>query len=137
MTEETTITEACAPSGPRIELHYGDCITGMAEKLAPESVHLVVTSPPFEELFSYSGKPEDVGNNGSTIDIRSGRFALNLRFVIEQAFRVLAPGCARKVSRSPHTRKDGFGQLYGRVSNCEIASSMVFWHGSAKDHVCS
>jgi hypothetical protein len=58
-----------------------------------ESVHLVVTSIPFEELFTYSGKPEDVGNNGSTIDIRAGRFALNVRFMVEQAFRVLAPGC--------------------------------------------
>jgi hypothetical protein len=34
-----------------------------------------------------------VGNNGSTIDIREGRFALNMRFVVEQLLRVLAPGC--------------------------------------------
>lgn len=34
-----------------------------------------------------------MGNNGSTIDIREGRFALNLRFVIEQLYRVTAPGC--------------------------------------------
>jgi hypothetical protein len=33
-----------------------------------------------------------VGNNGSTIDIRGGRFALNLRFVICELFRVHAPG---------------------------------------------
>lgn len=77
---------------PRIELRNQDCIAGMAE-LPAESVHLVVTSIPFEELFTYSGKPEDVGNNGSTVDIRAGRFALNMRFVVEQAFRALAPGC--------------------------------------------
>jgi hypothetical protein len=52
-----------------------------------------VTSIPFEELFTYSGKVEDVGNNGSTIDIRAGRFALNMRFVTEQLFRVTAEGC--------------------------------------------
>lgn len=34
-----------------------------------------------------------MGNNGSTVDIRAGRFALNMRFVVEQMFRVLAPGC--------------------------------------------
>lgn len=78
---------------PRIELYNRDCIGGMAEILAESSVDLVVTSIPFEELFTYSGKPEDVGNNGSTVDIRSGRFALNMRFVVEQAFRVLKPGC--------------------------------------------
>jgi DNA modification methylase len=77
---------------PRVELHNRDCIAGMAD-MPESSVDVVVTSIPFEELFTYSGKPEDVGNNGSTIDIRAGRFALNLRFMIEQAFRVLRPGC--------------------------------------------
>ena len=70
-----------------------DCITGMADRLAEGSVHLIVTSIPFEELFTYSGKLEDVGNNGSTVDIRAGRFALNMRFVAAQMLRVLAPGC--------------------------------------------
>jgi hypothetical protein len=70
-----------------------DCIKGMADRVAENSVHLTVTSIPFEELFTYSGKVEDVGNNGSTIDIRSGRFALNMRFVIAELFRVTAPGC--------------------------------------------
>lgn len=74
-------------------LYNMDCIAGMSEKLSPESVHLIVTSIPFEELFTYSGKPEDVGNNGSTVDIRAGRFALNMRFVVDQMFRVLKPGC--------------------------------------------
>lgn len=70
-----------------------DCIKGMPDRLEPESVDLTVTSIPFEELFTYSGKPEDVGNNGSTVDIRTGRFGLNMRFVIEQLFRVTRPGC--------------------------------------------
>lgn len=83
-----------------------DCIAGMAERIAPQSVHLTVTSIPFEELsrrplpdevgatdlFTYSGKLEDVGNNGSTVDILQGRFAVNMRFVAEQLFRVHAAG---------------------------------------------
>lgn len=77
---------------PKIIAYNEDCITGMAEKVADNSVHLTVTSIPFEELFTYSGKLEDVGNNGSTVNIREGRFALNMRFVIEQLFRVTAPG---------------------------------------------
>lgn len=76
-----------------IDLTNKDCIAGMAEKLADDSIDLTVTSIPFEELFTYSGKLEDVGNNGSTIDIREGRFALNMRFVIEQLYRVTRPGC--------------------------------------------
>lgn len=70
-----------------------DCIAGMAAHIPDESIHLTITSIPFEELFTYSGKLEDVGNNGSTINIREGRFALNMRFVIEQLRRVTAPGC--------------------------------------------
>lgn len=70
-----------------------DCIAGMAEHIADDSVHLTVTSIPFEELFTYSGKLEDVGNNGSTVDVRAGRFALNMRFVVEQLLRVTATGC--------------------------------------------
>jgi len=70
-----------------------DCIRGLHERVADNSVHLTVTSIPFEELFTYSGSAEDVGNNGSTIDIRAGRFALNMRFVVDQLLRVTAPGC--------------------------------------------
>lgn len=78
----------------RVDAIYNtDCISGMREHLAADSVHLTVTSIPFEELFTYSGKLEDVGNNGSTIDIRTGRFALNMRFVIAELLRVTAPGC--------------------------------------------
>lgn len=78
---------------PKVDLRLGDCILGMHEGMPPESAHLIVTSIPFEEIFTYSGKPEDVGNNGSTVDIREGRFALNMRFVVEGMERVLAPGC--------------------------------------------
>lgn len=77
---------------PVFTIHNQDCISGMAERLDPQSIDLCVTSIPFEDLFQYSNKLEDVGNNGNTIDIRAGRFALNLRFFIEQLFRVMKPG---------------------------------------------
>jgi DNA modification methylase len=78
---------------PIVQIYNEDCISGLASRVADDSIHLTVTSIPFEELFTYSGKIEDVGNNGSTINVREGRFALNLRFVIEQLLRVTAPGC--------------------------------------------
>lgn len=78
---------------PRAEIYLQDCITGMAERLAEASVHLTVTSIPFESLFVYTGKNEDLGNNPSERDLRAGRFALNLRFFANQLLRVTAPGC--------------------------------------------
>jgi DNA modification methylase len=78
---------------PKCEIFNEDCVTGMAERLPPESIDLCVSSIPFEDLFNYSNRVEDLGNNGSTVDIRAGRFALNMRFVVGQLHRVLKPGC--------------------------------------------
>src|SRR3954471_23686782 len=77
----------------RADIYNQDCIKGMPERLPENSVDLTITSIPFEELFTYSGKAEDVGNNGSTVNIREGKFALNMRFVIEQMLRTTKPGC--------------------------------------------
>lgn len=74
-------------------IHNTDCITGMAEKLSPESVDLCVTSIPFGALFMYSGKTADIGNNTDGTDMRAGMFGLHCRFMIEQLLRVMKPGC--------------------------------------------
>ena len=74
-------------------IHFGDCITGMAEQLEPESIDLCVTSIPFGALFTYSGKPDDIGNNRDGIDLKAEQFGLHMRFFIEQLYRVMKPGC--------------------------------------------
>jgi len=76
----------------KVTIWNEDCINGMYTCMLPETVDLAVTSIPFEELFTYSGKVEDVGNNGSTINLREGRFGLNLRFFITALWRVMRPG---------------------------------------------
>lgn len=70
-----------------------DCVQGMPGRLAAESVDLVVTSIPFSDLFSYSGKTEDIGNCRDGIDSEASEFGLGMRFFIEQLLRVLKPGC--------------------------------------------
>jgi hypothetical protein len=75
-----------------VELNLTDCIGGMNGRLDENSIDLSIYSPPFEELFTYSGSVHDLGNNGSTINMREGRFALNYRFFVEQLFRVTKPG---------------------------------------------
>jgi hypothetical protein len=54
----------------RVDVLLRELLSGGA--VPDEAVDLTVTSIPFEELFTYSGKLEDVGNNGSTVDIRGG-----------------------------------------------------------------
>ena len=77
---------------PTFAIWNEDCVTGMAERLAPESVNLCVTSIPFGALFSYSGKTEDIGNNADGTDMRAGQFGLHMRFFVEQLYRVLEGG---------------------------------------------
>lgn len=86
-------TKARATPEVRAEVHNADCIRGMAELLEPDSIDLCTTSIPFEDLFSYSNHEADLGNNGSSVDMMGGRFALNMRFFVEQLFRVMKPGC--------------------------------------------
>ena len=73
-----------------------DCVSGMAGHLSESSIDLTVTSIPFGsliELFMYSGKTEDIGNNADGVDMRAGQFGLHMRFFIEQLLRVTKPGC--------------------------------------------
>lgn len=73
-------------------IHNTDCVQGMADHLAADSVDLVVSSIPFGALFSYSGKTEDIGNNADGVDMRASSFGLHMRFFIEQLVRVMKPG---------------------------------------------
>lgn len=74
-------------------IHNQDCVSGMADKLAENSIDLCVSSIPFGALFTYSGKINDIGNNQDGIDLRAGQFGLHMRFFCEQLFRVMKPGC--------------------------------------------
>jgi hypothetical protein len=41
----------------------------------------------------YSGKAEDIGNNEDGVRMHESQFGLHMRFIIEQLYRVMAPGC--------------------------------------------
>ena len=75
-----------------IKIFNQDCVPGMAEHLADDSVDCCVTSIPFGALFSYSHKEEDIGNNQDGIEMHEGQFGLHMRFFVDQLFRVMAPG---------------------------------------------
>ncbi len=76
-----------------IQIWNEDCVSGMAERLADASVRCIVTSIPFGALFSYSHKIEDLGNVRDNCTFIDSQFGLHFRFFMEQAARILAPGC--------------------------------------------
>jgi len=77
-------------------IHNQDCVIGMANELAPDSVDLTVSSIPFGSLFMYSGKVADIGNaddgGESGVDFVASFFGLHMRFMVEQLFRVQKAG---------------------------------------------
>jgi len=68
-------------------LHFGDCITHMAE-MDESSMDMSVFSPPFPQMYSYTSLMEDVGNSENL----SGDGKLHLSFFYNQLLRVMKPG---------------------------------------------
>lgn len=67
-------------------LLLGDSCERLAE-IDDESVDLIVYSPPFESLYTYSPSERDLGNSASRRE-----FLDHYRFVIDELYRVLKPG---------------------------------------------
>lgn len=94
MTDTPTAPHTVDGLADILSIYNEDCISGMARRLEPESVDMVVTSIPFSNLFMYSGKLEDVGNSWDPgTDSRDSHFGLHMRFWVEQLHRVVRPGC--------------------------------------------
>jgi DNA modification methylase len=68
-------------------LHFGDCITHMAEMPAA-SVDFSVFSPPFPSLYAYTSEAADIGNSE---DLR-GEAKIHLSFFYNQLARIVKPG---------------------------------------------
>lgn len=73
-------------TGESWTLHLGDsCQT--IRQLEDASVHLTVTSPPFEDLYIYSDSIADMGNSAG-----SEEFFTHFKFLIPELLRVTVPG---------------------------------------------
>jgi len=77
----------------------------MLEVMPPASVDFSVFSPPFPSLFSYTSKPEDIGNSE---DLR-GEAKLHLGWFYAGLRRVLKPGraCIVHVMQIPRLKRSG------------------------------
>lgn len=73
----------------------GDSCERLAE-VPDESVDLIIYSPPFESLYTYSPSDRDLGNSASRAE-----FMEHYSFIVDHLFRVLKPGrtCAVHVQQ--------------------------------------
>jgi superfamily II DNA or RNA helicase len=67
-------------------LHLGDSCE-IVKRMADESIHYSIFSPPFESLYTYTASDRDMGNCRS-----SDEFAAHFGFLVADLFRVLKPG---------------------------------------------
>jgi hypothetical protein len=67
-------------------MHLGDCVESIG-KMASDSIHYSVFSPPFASLYTYSNSPLDMGNCKN-----HGEFFNQFSFLTKELHRVLMPG---------------------------------------------
>lgn len=71
---------------PNYQLYNGDCVEEI-QKVASESVHFSVFSPPFAELYVYSNDHRDMGNCKGYKE-----FFEHFSYLTPELYRVLIPG---------------------------------------------
>ena len=81
-----TTPETRIETGENFELRLGDCCEQI-QQLADNSVHFSVFSPPFADLYTYSGLTADMGNSSNYEE-----FVQHFNFLIPQLARVVMPG---------------------------------------------
>lgn len=75
------------------EYHHVDSIQLGLGRMRENSVHLIVTSPPFRnDLFAYTDDVADVGNSGGVGQLGRDEFMLHMSYSLAGMFRVLKPG---------------------------------------------
>ena len=77
-------TEVAEGEGWKVSL--GDCVD-VVGNMPSDSIHYMVTSPPFASLYTYSASDRDMGNCKGAEE-----FLTHFRFLVKQLFRVLMPG---------------------------------------------
>lgn len=72
--------------GERYAVYHADCMD-VLRGINDGAIHYSIFSPPFASLYTYSASPRDLGNVAT-----HGEFHEQHRHVLEQLFRVTAPG---------------------------------------------
>lgn len=116
-------------SGEMFDLHLGDCVETIKDKLADNSIDYSIFSPPFSSLFTYSNSPFDMGNCNS-----DAQFFDNFKYLADQLMRVIKPGrlVSLHLSNIPTLKSvDGFiGLRDFRGATIKMFQSVGFYYHS-------
>lgn len=92
-------------TGDMFTAYLGDSVKRMAE-VPSDSVGLIVYSPPFPGMYTYTNSPHDIGNTSGIEQMMA-----HYRFLIPDLLRVLKPGrhcCVHLTQYAAHKGSDGF-----------------------------
>lgn len=106
-------------------IHNIDCIRHMYE-MPDNSVDLIVTSPPFFSMFSYTELVNDLGNIEDVAEAK-----VHYRYLFEGIKRVLKPGrvaCIHCMNMPPMSRanRKGMFDFRGFLLRCALRSGLVY-----------
>ena len=70
----------------RYTIYHGDSCE-IVKEIPDNSIHYMITSPPFESLYTYSNSDRDMGNSRSDEE-----FFIHFKYLIKELFRIIMPG---------------------------------------------
>lgn len=114
LVSSSSIVQTAAVNQPQHTVFWGDA-RHMAD-VADNSVHLIVTSPPYWQLKDY-GVPEQIGFHDSYEEYQA-----NLNAVWAESFRVLHPGCRLCVNIGDQFARAAF---YGRYKVIALHETVI------------
>lgn len=96
-------------SGKKWEILVGDCIQRIKD-IPSNSQHLVISSPPFADMFTFSDSPLDMSNVANNEE-----FYMHFAYLVPELFRVMKSGrlVAIHIKNMPvHQSKEGYMGLH-------------------------
>lgn len=113
-------------SGEGWTAYQGDCVEGV-RRLADNSVHYSIFSPPFASLYTYSNSDRDMGNSKNP-----GEFEQHFQFLVKELHRVIMPGrlvsfhCMNLPTSKQHHGVIGIRDFRGDLIRMFEAEGFVF-----------
>ena len=114
-------------NGESWRLLLGDSCERLSE-IADNSVDLVVYSPPFASLFTYSPSERDIGNCANRTE-----FIDHYRYVVDELLMVVKPGrhvvvhCQQVATQKGRDGAVGLTDFRGDLIRCHIAAGMTYY----------
>lgn len=108
------------------KLIRGDCVT-LCKKLADDSVHYSIFSPPFASLYTYSNSEQDMGNCRNHAE-----FHEHFRFLVSELYRVLMPGrlvsfhCMNLPTSKAHNGYIGIVDFRGQLIRTFVEAGFIY-----------